>query len=76
MRSMFLFCIYKMAREIDPEWSHDTDFDGKKTQIRSDYCQNVLNSGTTRFKPHLAHRMGQVAKCPNVPQTCKEGNVE
>ena len=55
----------------DVGWKYGVRIGGSRQQIMCKYCSRSVSGGVTRLKQHLAHRKGQVSRCPSVPQAVR-----
>ncbi|KAK5838232.1 hypothetical protein PVK06_006960 [Gossypium arboreum] len=47
-------------------WHFGTPVPNTKRNVVCKLCGKVVKGGITRFKEHIAHKIGNVAPCPNV----------
>ncbi|KAG8474882.1 hypothetical protein CXB51_031570 [Gossypium anomalum] len=64
------------APSNDIGWHFGTPVPNAKGNIVCKLCGKVVKGGITRFKEHIAHKIGNVAPCPNVTNIEEEDEHE
>jgi hypothetical protein len=55
----------------DIAWKHGVSVDGRRRQIKCNYCGKVVIGGVYRLKHHLGHTQCNVSPCESVPDDVK-----
>jgi hypothetical protein len=60
----------------DIAWKHGVSVDGRRRQIKCNYCGKVVIGGVYRLKHHLGHTQCNVSPCKSVPDDVKVQMLE
>ncbi|XVF21047.1 hypothetical protein REPUB_Repub12eG0056600 [Reevesia pubescens] len=60
------------APSDDIGWHFGTLVPNTRGNVTCKLCGKIVKGGITRFKEHIAHKMGNVTPCPNITGTIRE----